>query len=134
LLEDNSKPRGELRLLTPREQQRVLAPLMGPANCWRSLTPVILTGFTRKGRAAEACLLRALIQQGFPAEHIQSVAAFSGPLGPTAEPARGYRVQGYLATTPRIHAEIIFRRLLRGPLVLGRGRFAGFGLLLPVAG
>ena len=36
LLEDNGKQRGELRLLTAREQQRVLAPLAGPANRWRS--------------------------------------------------------------------------------------------------
>lgn len=134
LLEDNGKPRGELRLLTAREQQRVLAPLAGPANRWRSVTPVVLTGFTRKGRAGEACLVRALIQQGFRAEDIESVAAFTGPIVPTAQPARAYRVQGYLDTTPRIHAEIIFRRQLAGPLVLGRGRFTGFGLLIPVAG
>jgi CRISPR-associated protein Csb2 len=132
LLEDNGKPRGELRLLTAREQQRVLAPLVGPASRWRSITPVVLTGFTRKGRAAEACLLRALLQQGFRAEDIGSVAAFTGPVVLTAQPARAYRVQGYLATTPRIHAEVIFRRQLVGPLVVGRGRFTGFGLLIPV--
>jgi CRISPR-associated protein Csb2 len=134
VLEDNGKPRGELRLLTAREQQRVLAPLAGPANRWRSVTPVVLTGFTRKGRAAEACLVRALLQQGFQEEDIESVAAFTGPVVPTAQPARAYRVQGYLDTTPRIHAEVIFRRQLAGPLVVGRGRFTGFGLLIPVAG
>lgn len=132
LLEDNGKPCGELRLLTAREQQRVLQPLARPANRWRSVTPVVLTGFTRKGRAAEACLQRALLQQGFRAEDIESVAAFTGPVVPTAQPARAYRVQGYLDTTPRIHAEVIFRRQLAGPLVLGRGRFTGFGLLIPV--
>jgi CRISPR-associated protein Csb2 len=134
LLEDNGKARGELRLLTAREQQRVLAPLAGPAKRWRSVTPVVLTGFTRKGRAAEACLLRALLQQGFRAEDIESVAAFTGPVVPTAQPARAYRVQGYLDTTPRIHVEVIFSRQLAGPLVVGRGRFTGFGLLIPVAG
>jgi CRISPR-associated protein Csb2 len=133
LLEDNGKPRGELRRLTAREQQGVLGPLAGPASRWRSVTPVVLTGFTRKGRAAEACLLRALVQQGFRTEDIESVAAFTGPVVPTAQPARAYRVQGYLATTPRVHAEVIFRRTLAGPLVLGRGRFTGFGLLIPVA-
>jgi CRISPR-associated protein Csb2 len=134
LLEDNGRSRGELRLLTPREQQRVLAPLSGPAVRWRSLTPIVLTGFTRKGRAVEVCLVRALVQQGFRSEDIERVAAFTGPLVPTALPARAYRVQGYLKTTPRIHAEIIFRRRVTGPLVLGRGRFAGFGLAIPVAG
>jgi CRISPR-associated protein Csb2 len=133
-LQDSGKPRGELRLLTANQQQRVLAPLAGPASRWRSATPVVLTGFTRKGRAAEACLLRALVQQGYRAEDIESVAAFTGPIVPTAQPARAYRVQGYLDTTPRIHAEVIFRRQLAGPLVVGRGRFTGFGLLIPVAG
>lgn len=134
LLEDNGQACGELRLLTPREQQRVLAPLAGPATRWRSLTPVVLTGFTRKGRGAEVCLARGLVQQGFRAEDIASVAAFTGPVVPTAQPARAYRVQGYLDATPRHHAEIIFRRPVAGPLVLGRGRFAGFGLMIPFAG
>lgn len=30
--------------------------------------------------------------------------------------------------------EPIFRRPLAGPLVLGRGRFTGFGLVIPIAG
>ncbi len=134
LLEDNGRPRGELRLLAGKERERVLVPLVGPASRWRSVTPVILTGFTRKGRSTEACLVRALVQQGFRAEDIESVAAFTGPVVPTAQRALGYRVQGYLATTPRIHAEVIFRRQLAGPLVLGRGRFTGFGLLIPFVG
>jgi CRISPR-associated protein Csb2 len=133
LLADNGKPRGELRLLTAREQQRVLSPLVGPATRWRSITPVILTGFTRKGRSAETCLVRALIQQGCQSDEIESVAAFTGPTVPTSQPACAYRVQGYLATTPRIHAEVIFRRPVAGPLVLGRGRFTGFGLVIPYA-
>jgi CRISPR-associated protein Csb2 len=133
LLEDNGKPRGELRLLTPREQQRMLAPLAGPASRWRSITPVVLTGFTRKGRSSEACLLRALVQQGFRAEDLDSLAAFTGPVVPTAQPARAYRVQGYLASTPRVHAEVIFRSQVRGPLIVGRGRYTGFGLFIPVS-
>ena len=133
LLEDNGKPRGELRLLTPRERDRVLAPLVGPSARWRSLTPVVLTGFTRRGRSAEMCLVRGLVQQAFRTEDIKSVAAFTGPIVPTVQPARSYRVQGYLGTTPRIHAEIIFRRQVHGPLVVGRGRFAGLGLFVPAA-
>ena len=134
LLEDKGKACGELRLLTAREQQRILAPLAGPANRWRSITPIVLTGFTRKGRSTEACLIRALAQQGFRAEDIESVATFTGPIVPGAQPARAYRVQGYLETTPRIHAEIIFRRQVAGPLVVGRGRFTGFGLVIPFEG
>jgi CRISPR-associated protein Csb2 len=130
-LMDNGHPRGELRLLTAREQARVLYPFLGPARRWRSVTPVILTGFTRRGRSAESCLARALSQQRLPLEEIESLATFSGPIVPTAERAPDYRVQGYLATTPRFHTEIFFRRPVRGPLIVGRGRFSGFGLLIP---
>ncbi len=134
LLQDNGKPRGELRLLTPREQERVLGALAGPAKRWRSITPVVLTGLTRRGRSAATCLARALQQQGFQPEEVESVATFTGPIVPTALPARSYRVQGYLSTTPRVHAEVIFRSPIQGPLVVGRGRFTGFGLLVPAYG
>lgn len=131
-LVDNGTPRGELRLLTSREQERgLLRHFLGPAHLWRSLTPVVLTGFTRRGRSAEMCLARALQQQGFGADAIESLAVFTGPIVPTAQPGRSYRVRGYLAMTPRVHAEVIFRRSVRGPLVVGRGRFAGFGLFVP---
>jgi CRISPR-associated protein Csb2 len=131
-LRDNGVPRGELRLLTPRGQQRgLLRHFNGPARRWRSLTPVVLTGFTRRGRSAETCLARAFVQQGFAQEHIESLATFSGPIVPTAQRARDYHVQGYLATTPRVHAEVIFRQQVAGPLVIGRGRFTGLGLFVP---
>ena len=128
---DSGRPRAELRLLTPREQQRVLHPFIGPARRWRSLTPVILTGFTKRGRPAEVCLVRTLVQQGVPPEALESLAVFTSPIVPTACRALDYRVQGYLAETPRIHAEVVFRRQMRGPLVVGRGRFSGFGLFMP---
>jgi CRISPR-associated protein Csb2 len=131
-LRDNGAPRGELRLLTPREQERgLLRHFVGPARRWRSMTPVILTGFTRRGRPTEVCLARALTQQGFPPEAVESLATFTGPILPTAQRARDYRVQGYLDTTPRLHAEILFRAPLAGPLVIGRGKFTGFGLFAP---
>ena len=62
---------------------------------------------------------------------VESLATFAGPLVPKCAAARDYRVQGYLATTPRVHAEVIFRQPRRGPLILGRGRFAGLGLFIP---
>jgi len=70
---DNGAARGELRLLTPREQERgVLRHFLGPARRWRSLTPIVLTGFTRRGRSAETCLARAFAQQGFAQESMMN--------------------------------------------------------------
>jgi hypothetical protein len=55
-------------------------------------------------------------------------ATYSGPLVPKTRAAREYRVQGYLSETERVHAEIIFRHTALSALVIGRGRFTGFGL------
>jgi CRISPR-associated protein Csb2 len=134
-LYDRDRPIGRLQALPNKAQASLLAPWIqhrdGPARIWRSVTPVILTGHPRRGRSLEACLSRTLAQQGFPAETLESVATFTGPLVPKSVPARDYRVQGYLTTTRRVHAEIIFRKPISGPLIVGRGRFAGFGLFIP---
>jgi CRISPR-associated protein Csb2 len=104
----------------------------GASSRWRSVTPVVLPGCLRPGRAPEALLARALVQAGYGAEEIVSVAAFSGPLVPHTRPARDYRLRDYLDKTPRRQVEILFQRPVAGPLVLGRGRYAGLGLCLPL--
>ncbi|WP_179138099.1 type I-G CRISPR-associated protein Csb2 [Candidatus Entotheonella palauensis] len=76
-------------------------------------------------------MVRALIQAGFAATDIDSVAVFSSPLLPKTERALEYRVQGHLNSTPRYHAEVIFRHPVVGPVVVGRGRYSGFGLMMP---
>jgi CRISPR-associated protein Csb2 len=134
-LHDRGHPVGRLQMVPDRLQTSLLAPWMNnrgePARVWRSITPVVLSGYARRGRSLEACLARTLAQQGFPAETVESVATFAGPLVPTSTAARDYRVQGYLSTTRRVHAEVIFRKPVSGPLIVGRGRFAGLGLFLP---
>lgn len=45
--------------------------------------------------------------------------------------ARQYRVDGYLAETPRLHLRVTFDRPVAGPIAVGRGRHVGFGLLWP---
>ena len=132
-LHDRDRPVGRLQAVT--DAAKTLALWIdnrgAPVRVWRSVTPVILTGHPRRGRSLEACLARTLAQQGFPAETLESVATFAGPLVPKCAPACDYRVHGYLTTTRRVHAEVIFRKPISGPLIVGRGRFAGFGLFIP---
>jgi CRISPR-associated protein Csb2 len=134
-LMDRGHTVGFIREAQPDIRRRTLAfwsTLAGqPAKVWRTVSPIILTGHSRRGRALEVCLARALTQQGISPDTIESVATFSGPLVPKCPAAREFRVADYLSTTRRIHAEIIFRKAITGPLVVGRGRFAGFGVLLP---
>jgi CRISPR-associated protein Csb2 len=100
---------------------------------WRTVTPIILTGFMRRGRGAEPLIVRALQQAGVQQSDINSVAAFSGPIVPKTVRALDYKIEksSYLAETPRYHAEVIFNRPVKGALVVGRGRHYGFGLMMP---
>ncbi|MEK7483594.1 MAG: type I-U CRISPR-associated protein Csb2 [Planctomycetota bacterium] len=103
-----------------------------PRNIWRTVTPIILPGMIRRGRSTEQLIKRALIQSGIDSSDIDSIATFSGPIVPKTHSSRNYRVCGYLQETPRYHAEVIFKKpVIGGPLVIGRGRYSGFGLMMP---
>lgn len=104
------------------------------AKVWRSVTPIILSGFTRHGRTPEHLIYRALNQIGIGNESIESIAVFRAPIVPKTFRSMQYEIakNDYLNQTPRYHAEIIFKRPVRGVLVIGRGRHAGFGLMMPV--
>jgi CRISPR-associated protein Csb2 len=135
-LRDRGREVGRLNLLPPMVGNAQTSRWTGigasGARIWRSVTPVVLPGYSRKSRSPESYIVRALTQQGYSADDIDSVGAFSGPLVPSTVSARNYRVADYLKDTPRFHAEIIFKTPVAGPLVVGRGRFAGLGLFLPV--
>jgi CRISPR-associated protein Csb2 len=100
---------------------------------WRTVTPIILTGLMRRGRGAEVLVARALRQAGANESDIESIATFSGPIVPKTVHALDYRIEknSYLTQTPRYHAEVIFKRPVIGPFVVGRGRHSGFGLMMP---
>ncbi|HEX8734144.1 MAG TPA: type I-U CRISPR-associated protein Csb2 [Pyrinomonadaceae bacterium] len=102
------------------------------AKVWRSATPIVLSGFNRRGRKPEQLLYRALNQIGIETEAIESVAVFRAPIVPKTFRPMDYQVADYLNENPRYHAEIIFKRPVRGILVIGRGRHSGFGLMMPI--
>jgi CRISPR-associated protein Csb2 len=134
-LTDQGQLQGELQLLTPRDLEYkpgLFRPLTGTSRCWRSATPIILSSLMRRGRSLEQGLLRVLKEAGFPESSIESVVAFTGPIVPTAARANQYKVnESYLKTPIRCHAEVIFHHPITGPLLLGRGKFVGFGLMIP---
>ncbi len=134
LLKDGGRAIGTLRRAESVEKDRVLQFFIGerkPSRVWRSATPVILTGMMRRGRSVSQLLLRALRQAGISESDVETVAAFRGPVVARTLRALDYRVRGYLSETPRYHVEVIFRRPAVGPIVIGRGRHSGFGLMLP---
>jgi CRISPR-associated protein Csb2 len=52
---------------------------------------------------------------------------------PGAHAAPEYRTAGYLRQSPRFHVRVSFRAPVPGPIIVGRGRYVGFGLMRPLA-
>jgi CRISPR-associated protein Csb2 len=102
------------------------------SRLWRSVTPIILSGFNRRGRKPKQLLYRTLNQIGIESNAIESVAIYRGPIIPKTYRPMDYRLSDYLDENPRYHAEIIFKRPVSGCLVIGRGRHVGFGLMMPM--
>jgi CRISPR-associated protein Csb2 len=131
-----------------------------PARRWLSVTPVALDRFPGNLRSpygetreraeteAEAGIAQACVNAGL-AERPEDVAVTvrldaplvgvpvspGGQRGPGQRPYPGYKTgsQG----TPRacVHAEIEFLRgPVQGPVLIGAGRFLGYGLFLPYEG
>jgi CRISPR-associated protein Csb2 len=83
---------------------------------------------------AERCVADACEHIGLPKP--SSVEVSLSPLLSGAQPVRAFPPwPGQAARTARVrvHAEILFPEPVRGPLLLGAGRYFGLGLCLPIA-
>lgn len=131
-IKDAGKSIGKL-IRAETQLKETVFPLDKTAKVWRSVTPIILSGFTRRGRKPEHLIYRALNQIGIGNDAIESIAVFRSPIVPKTFRPMDYKIapNDYLNESPRYHAEIIFKRPVRGVLVVGRGRHAGFGLMMP---
>lgn len=121
------RPGGERTLLA-------LAPhrWAGPARKWQTVTPVILDAHpkNRSEEAFERALRQTFANAGLP--HPPDRLDWSEiPWQPAAVPAPSYKGHG-LPDGLRIHVEATFEQPLRGPLLVGRGRYFGVGLFAPV--
>lgn len=129
----------------------------GMATTWATATPVVLEhhlkSTTPDGRQAEieALVARACAHAGLPAPAAAAgkrgregrfavftdkhSAIFGAP--PAAPSGRNpawlrWRVPERLASRPLIHTVVRFPEPVRGPVILGAGRFTGLGLCLPL--
>lgn len=133
--EDEGEPIAQLIRVENQDDNKFFNQFYGKsAKVWRSVTPIILSGFTRRGRKPEHLVYRALNQIGIENDAIESVAVFRSPIVPKTFHPMDYKIapNDYLNESPRYHTEIIFKRPVRGVLVVGRGRHAGFGLMMPI--
>src|SRR5690606_9405709 len=116
-----------------------------PARRWTSVTPIArgrspgrLTPRDPETRAAAAAAARAAIgrpcqARGFPPP-IAAVAPAEPP-GRGTRPARAfprYALRGGRVQRMLVHADITFDEPVRGPLLVGAGRYFGYGLCTPL--
>ena len=104
----------------------------GISSTWASVTPVVLDRHPKKaGPSAEIVIATACERIGLPAPvevRVGRISAISG-----APPAREFHGRSKQADDRlRLHVVIRFAEPVRGPVILGAGRFTGLGLCVPL--
>lgn len=104
----------------------------GPSQVWASVTPVVLHHHPkREGHAAEI-LAQAIQSARYPmAESVElrTVSPFTGAGSVDDMPPFAHGGPGLCKY--HVHAIIRFPRELEGPVLIGRGRYRGYGLFRP---
>jgi CRISPR-associated protein Csb2 len=113
--------------------QRSLRPQVwrGPSAAWASVTPILLDRFPKKNLPVEEILAVACERAGLPRPVEIVHGPFSGIHG--VSPVSEFRLLRSRGEKPRwgVHAKVRFEEPVRGPILLGAGRFFGLGLLKP---
>lgn len=104
---------------------------VGPARRWASVTPVVFDRHPKPkpGKGAADVIARSCADVGLPAPVAVEVGAVSPVL---AVPPAGHFPAWEAAPAYRAHVVIELAAPVRGPVMLGRGRFLGMGLLRPL--
>ncbi len=106
---------------------------IGPADRWASVTPIVLDRYPKQGEAeAEEMVAAACERIGLPRP--REVVLMPGSLFIGAPPAKRFPTlpEKYKKTLGQhTHALLIFDAPVRGPVLLGAGRYRGYGLCRP---
>jgi CRISPR-associated protein Csb2 len=121
------------------------APYVAEAAVWASCTPLVLdrhlkeTGNTAREAEVELLIRQGCINIGLPEPNrivadkhsAMEGAASAYPSGPSPRWMR-WRVPESLASRQLTHAVVEFAEPVRGPVIIGAGRFVGLGLCRPL--
>jgi CRISPR-associated protein Csb2 len=105
-----------------------------PSSDWTTVTPISLPLFPRRQLLAEDVVRSAVVEAGYPEP--RSIRISASPMLSGVPHARAFHVRHREKRPPRplIHATIQFDQPIRGPVVIGSGRYMGFGFCRPVGG
>jgi CRISPR-associated protein Csb2 len=109
----------------------VVKQYIGEANTWSTVTPVVLPGHDdRDPMKADKLLRTAFAQAGYEKELMNQTELEWRRVGFRAgvDLASRYPPPENLSNRPRYHVRVRFPHPIPGPLVVGGGRFRGFGL------
>jgi CRISPR-associated protein Csb2 len=103
-----------------------------PHRIWRTATPIILPRFPRRQLSPEEVVSKACVDSGYPQP--VAVRASQAPLMTGVPHARSFHTRLRQGQPPRplIHAEIEFAVPVRGPVLIGAGRYFGYGTCRPL--
>jgi len=106
---------------------------IGPAERWASVTPIVLDRYPKNGESeAEEMVKSACERIGLPRP--REVVLMPGSLFVGAPPAKRFPAlpKKFGKTLDQhTHALLIFDEPVRGPVLLGAGRYRGYGLCRP---
>jgi len=102
------------------------------ARTWSSVTPILMDRFPKKkGPGVEQIVAASCVRIGLPEPVRVEHGPYSKIAGVPSVPA--FRLQRSREERPRwgVHATVEFAMQVRGPVLLGAGRFFGLGLMRP---
>lgn len=127
---------GSMRLQRIERRDPVLPLYTTISRVWASVTPVLLPGYddrkqhrgdhVKRLARAEELVRKAIGQSALPqpvSVELSRVPMFTGSLH-----SREYEPREKLSYYPRYHVRLTFGREITGPVIVGAGRFTGFGV------
>ncbi|MFL5245241.1 MAG: type I-U CRISPR-associated protein Csb2 [Gemmataceae bacterium] len=98
-----------------------------PNRIWKTVTPIMLPLFPRRGLTTEEVVAKACVDAGYPSP--VAVRASFAPLMRGVPHSRAFHVKPRQSRPPRplTHAAIEFPVPVRGPVLIGAGRYSGYG-------
>jgi CRISPR-associated protein Csb2 len=103
-----------------------------PSRHWATVTPLALPQFPRRQLLTEEVIRSAVMDAGYPEPN--SIRVSGAPMLRGVPHARAFHVRHQEKRPPRplVHTEIVFDSPVRGPVVIGSGRYMGFGFCRPI--